>query len=262
MPAHAQGEHPNYLHSRSDLRMAEALLRYTDEPGVMHKLERAAENIHRAIGDLDLAIAIDHKGELENPPIDVPKLGRTGRFTEIERLLNGSLKNLDLPESRRAAREPRRSAEEHIRNALMDVAEAKAEFHEDHVVVEPPHLDRHPHYMHALTDLRYARALLDRHGEREWSRERERFGAVEEIDHSIAELKRAAIDDGKDLNDHPMVDYTVHQHERLVKVLELLNSSMKSLDYEEDDQASLGWRDAARHHIAEARRMVEIAMRD
>ena len=64
---------------------------------------------------------------------------------------------------------------------------------------------RHPAYLHALTDLRHARAHLER---QTWSgrMDREEDHAIAEIDKAIDEIKHAAIDDGKDLNDHPPVD--------------------------------------------------------
>jgi hypothetical protein len=78
------------------------------------------------------------------------------------------------------------------------------------VVVAAPmaHADRpgeHPAYLHALTDLRHARALLYRPANTRraaWDESK----AVFEIDESIREIKEAAIDDGKNLDDHPPID--------------------------------------------------------
>ena len=61
---------------------------------------------------------------------------------------------------------------------------------------------RHPAYLHALTDLRHARAHLER-GTWSGRMDREEDHAIAEIDAAIREIKQAAIDDGKDLNDHP-----------------------------------------------------------
>src|ERR1700729_1554459 len=71
--AELPGSHPAYLHSRSDLRMAEALLRYHEETEVVRALEKSAEHIHRAIEEIDRAIELDHKPLADNPPVDVPK---------------------------------------------------------------------------------------------------------------------------------------------------------------------------------------------
>ena len=63
---------------------------------------------------------------------------------------------------------------------------------------------QHPAYLHALADLRDARAHLERpDGGALHAEER---SAVEEIDHAISEIKKAAIDDGKNINDHVHVD--------------------------------------------------------
>src|ERR1700722_4256112 len=62
----------------------------------------------------------------------------------------------------------------------------------------------HPAYLHALTDLRAARANLQRPDGGEL-RDQEKK-AIHEIDDAIAEIKKASIEDGKDLNDHLPVD--------------------------------------------------------
>ncbi len=63
---------------------------------------------------------------------------------------------------------------------------------------------KHPAYLHALSDLRAARWLLEhRPGDAAVS-SREDVG-IAEIDAAIGEIKKAAIDDGKDLHDHPGV---------------------------------------------------------
>src|SRR5271167_2064106 len=64
----------------------------------------------------------------------------------------------------------------------------------------------HPAYLHALTDLRTARAHLQRPDGGEL-RDQEKK-AIHEIDEAINEIKKASIDDGKDLNDHPPVTPT------------------------------------------------------
>ena len=64
--------------------------------------------------------------------------------------------------------------------------------------------NQHPAYLHALTDLRHARAHLQRlDGGRLGAQERD---AIRDIEACIDEIKRASIEDGKDLNSHPPVD--------------------------------------------------------
>ena len=63
---------------------------------------------------------------------------------------------------------------------------------------------KHPAYLHALTDLRHARAFLARPAGIvvKWDENR----AIRELDAAIKEIKEASIDDGKNLDDHPPVD--------------------------------------------------------
>lgn len=118
---------------------------------------------------------------------------------------------------------------------------------------------RHPAYLRALTDLRHARANLERpdHGE---LREQEKK-AIHQIDEAIGEIKRAAIDDGKDLNDHPPVDVRLDWSGRLHRALELINKAHNDIAREEDNRFAQGLQIRALGHIDKAHRHVEEAMR-
>ena len=63
---------------------------------------------------------------------------------------------------------------------------------------------KHPAYLHALTDLRHARAHLE-HGDG-GQLGHEEHEAIKEIDAAIAEIKKASIDDGKDIHEHTPAD--------------------------------------------------------
>jgi hypothetical protein len=58
--------------------------------------------------------------------------------------------------------------------------------------------------------------------------------AITEIDAAIREIKRASIDDSKDLNDHPAVDVKEHGS-RLLKSIETLKKAHADIDKEEDN---------------------------
>jgi hypothetical protein len=60
---------------------------------------------------------------------------------------------------------------------------------------------RHPAYLHALSDLRDARAHLNQLAP-SGKMDREEEHAMREIDAAIQEIRRAAIDDGKDISHH------------------------------------------------------------
>ncbi|MGA3024592.1 MAG: hypothetical protein ABSF98_07475 [Bryobacteraceae bacterium] len=117
---------------------------------------------------------------------------------------------------------------------------------------------RHPGYLHALADLRHARAHLERpnHGE---LREQERE-AIREIDAAIGEIKRASIDDGKDLSDHPPVDVRLEWGGRLQRALELINKAHNDISHEEDNVFAGGLQLRALEHIDKAHRHVEEAI--
>jgi hypothetical protein len=119
---------------------------------------------------------------------------------------------------------------------------------------------RHPHYLRALSDLRYARYLIDRPEEHNvWVDQKE---ATNRIDRAIAEIKRASIDDHKNLNDHPPADPTWNRSGRLHKSLELLESAERDLRFEEDDYRALRWRDAAIQNVHDAQGFTRKALID
>ena len=105
----------------------------------------------------------------------------------------------------------------------------------------------HPAYLHALTDLRAARWNLQRrHGDSEvkWDESR----AIGDIDAAIHKIKEAAIDDGKNLDDHPADDSGAGPYSgRLHRALDNLRAARNDMDREEDN-------DFARHlkHRAQA----------
>jgi hypothetical protein len=125
---------------------------------------------------------------------------------------------------------------------------------------QPPR--EHPAYLHALTDLRHARAHLQRPDGGEL-RDQEKK-AIHEIDEAINEIKKASIDDGKDLNDHPAVDAGLDWRGRLRRSLELVNKAHNDVAQEEDNafaqglqQRALEHIDKAHHHIEEAIQIVQ-----
>lgn len=119
---------------------------------------------------------------------------------------------------------------------------------------------RHPAYLHALTDLRHARAHLGKLTPSDRI-DNEEQRAIEEIDKAIGEIKHAAIDDGKNLEDHPPVDAHMDREGRFHRALELLDKAHNDIAREEDDPSVRGLRDRAIHHIDEAHRLVDRIIR-
>jgi len=115
---------------------------------------------------------------------------------------------------------------------------------------------RHPAYLHALTDLRHARAHLENLAATHHM-DKEEEHAINEIDKAIDEIKRAAIDDGKNLNDHPPVDAGMDRTGRFRRAQELLDKAHNDIAREEDDSSVRGLRDRALSHIDEAHHIVD-----
>ncbi len=116
----------------------------------------------------------------------------------------------------------------------------------------------HPAYLHALSDLRAARWMID-HRAGDWKATEEENAAVRKIDEAINEIKQASIDDHKDINDHPKAQEINEHRGRLEKAKEYLRKARKDIDEEEDNGFAKGLKKRAADHIDEAIRMVEKA---
>jgi hypothetical protein len=109
---------------------------------------------------------------------------------------------------------------------------------------------KHPGYLHALSDLRAARWFLyHQPGDSVVSGDED--VAITQIDASIGELKKASIDDGKDLKDHPALDIKDHGS-RLLKSIETLKKAHADIDREEDNPEVRELRHHALEHIDKA----------
>lgn len=116
---------------------------------------------------------------------------------------------------------------------------------------------QHPAYLHALSDLRDARGLLQRpDGGALHAEER---AAIDDINHAIDEIKKAAIDDGKNIDDHVHVDSNKPWAGRLHDARELLDKAHRDVAQEEDNPTTRGLQgrvlshiDRAHHHVDEA----------
>jgi hypothetical protein len=117
----------------------------------------------------------------------------------------------------------------------------------------------HPAYLHALSDLRLARAYLDQIAWPPVQHDKEH--AIREIDAAIGEIKMASIDDGKNLEDHPPIDVNMRPDGRFRKALELLDKAHNDTARAEDIPQARGMRDRAVHHIDQAHGTVDDAIR-
>jgi len=116
---------------------------------------------------------------------------------------------------------------------------------------------RHPGYLHALSDLRAARWFLY-HQPGDSAVAGDEDVSITEIDAAIGEIKRAAIDDGKNLEDHPRIDIREHGS-RLLKAIESLKRAHADIDHEEDNPFAREMRHHALEHIDRAIRAADHA---
>lgn len=109
---------------------------------------------------------------------------------------------------------------------------------------------KHPAYLHALTDLRTARWLLE-HQPGDVKVYSDEDVAITEVDATINDIKHASIDDGKDLHDHPNVD--VHEHgSRLLRSIESLKKARADISGEEDNPETRELRHRSIEHLDHA----------
>jgi hypothetical protein len=116
---------------------------------------------------------------------------------------------------------------------------------------------QHPAYLHALSDLRDARAHLERPDG--GALQAEERAAIDDINHAIDEIKKAAIDDGKNIDDRVHVDANKPWAGRLHDARELLDKAHHDVAKEEDNPTTRGLQarvlshiDRAHHHVDEA----------
>src|SRR5579863_9625150 len=114
----------------------------------------------------------------------------------------------------------------------------------------------HPTYVHALSDLRDARAHLDYHTPNE-KRDAEEDRAIQAITGAIDAAKRAAIEDGKDVKDALPVDVRLPRTDRYHKALELLGTAHRDVSTREDNPRARELQSQAIARIDEARHIVE-----
>jgi hypothetical protein len=117
---------------------------------------------------------------------------------------------------------------------------------------------QHPAYLHALSDLRDARAHLQRPNG--GALEHQEQDAIAEIDKAIGEIKAASIDDGKNIDDHAPVDEHLQWGGRLHRALQLLDKAQGDISKEEDNGGAQGLKHRAIDHIARARAHVKEAI--
>ena len=114
----------------------------------------------------------------------------------------------------------------------------------------------HPEYLHALSDLRFARALL--HVPEEYNAIPAQQRAVGQIDRAINDLRNASIDDGQPLDLAPSVDLSRPRIDRVHEALRALGRAKHDIDQFESNGYAVGWRNGADRHIDGAMHFVRV----
>jgi hypothetical protein len=106
----------------------------------------------------------------------------------------------------------------------------------------------HPYYLHALSDLRAARWMIQ-HRPGNWNQTVDEIEAVRRIDAAIGEIKKASIEDGKNLEDHEPVSEVPDHAGRLHKALDFLRKARQDISHDEDNVFAQGLQARAYGHI-------------
>jgi len=117
----------------------------------------------------------------------------------------------------------------------------------------------HPYYLHALSDLRAARWMIQ-HRPGNWVQSMDEMNAIKQIDAAINDLKQAAIDDGKNIDDHPQLDERNDHNGRLHEAVDFLKKAHEDVNHEEDNNFARGIRNRSFKHIDEAIKSVKMAI--
>jgi hypothetical protein len=134
------------------------------------------------------------------------------------------------------------------------------------VVTPPPppppvHVAHHPAYLHALTDLRDARWNLE-HRPGDSAVTTQEDIAIVEIDRAINEARTAAMEDGKNVAQHPPEDATIDRRGRLHHAVELLRKARRDVAEGESNPNTVDLRNRVVVHIDLAIHATERAIRD
>jgi hypothetical protein len=144
-----------------------------------------------------------------------------------------------------------------LRRTLLTFAVLAAGAH----VVRAEVPGRHPFYLHALSDLRDARWILE-HRPGGYRVSEHESAAIFAIDEALREIRRAAIEDGKNVYDRPRADLAPDRSGMFHQALELLRRAHGDVAREEDDPAAIGLRNRAVGHIDRAIHETEAALWD
>jgi hypothetical protein len=121
--------------------------------------------------------------------------------------------------------------------------------------------EKHPALLGALQDLRTARWVIQHRGGDSAVKGQEE-SAVSHIVAAIDEIKKAAIDDGKNIDDHNFGDALGEKTMTLHKALELLNKAKANIEQGENDPDAAEVKKNSLQHIGMAKEALEAGIKD
>ena len=274
-PVPVPARHPAYLRALAELREARAHLEHRGgDPRMKWDEQTVIREIDLAIREIKGAAIDDGKNLQDHPPLDA-RMDFGGRLRRTQELLHLAERDCREEEDNAFARGLQMRALQHIHEAIRfaeqpmalqpSLAPAPAPMPPaavHHVPMAPAPVPvasaprQHPAYLRALADLREARAHLERRGGEPKGKWDEQL-AIRAIDQAIHEIKAAAIDDGKGLQDHAPLDARMDFGGRLHHTLELLHKAERDCREEEDNAFARGLQERALQHIHEAIRCTE-----
>jgi hypothetical protein len=258
----APASHPAYHRALADLRHASLYLRRPSNAQVAWDEKRAVDEIAVAMREIREAAIEDEKNASDAGPADTMVWG--DRLHRALELLESAKRDLSAEEDNAWANGLKARSIGHVDKAINWVREGIADAAHAPppvvVVAPPPGPAQHPAYLHALSDLRMARHLLEKPAKPMVKFDESQ--AVREIDFTIQVIKEAAIDDGKPLNEHPPVDAGWDHKHRLQRALELLEATVRDINQREDNVYAKGLRNKAIDHTEKAIAQVKKAIRD
>ena len=255
--------HPAYLHALTDLRVARSYLARPAGAVVKWDENVAIREIDAAINEIKRASVDDGKPLEDHPAVDVGMVWGDRLHRALE-LVEKARADVNQEEDNAFANGLKNRAVQHIGEAARFIHEGIEDAGRPNgptgqppvVIVE----QAHPAYLHALTDLRAARGWLEKPARADVKFDENR--AIREIDAAIGEIRTAAIDDGKQLSEHPPVDVAVGHRDRLRKAMDILHAAAADIEQREDDKFSKGLRHRALDHIRKAEKDIRDAIED
>ena len=108
---------------------------------------------------------------------------------------------------------------------------------------------RHPHYLHALSDLRAAQWQVDHRRPEDGAVREDELVTSDEIAAAIASVRRAAMADDKEMDWTPPPDAGINRDGRLHAAMDLVRRARSDIAMPEDDPNARGQQGLALLHL-------------